>query len=578
MKKVVLIGFTLLGVVSAVLALTLLLSRILATAPVSAKSQLDAALTTMLTSHTRWQTVSGSAEFLWYGDAGDTQSFTDQFALELPSKIYVNVIDHTGLSGDAMSISDGQNWYAVDKKNKTYSQSPFPQEKLDLSDLPTSLSQISLDDVISHPVARMVGLPVMEYLFPVSFPQGPKGAVYTLKEETTFLERKVWVIELHIINRDDVTAWVDQQTGIILKYNQNMDGRKFLEMAFTSFRVNASIPLNTFTPPAGYTSTSPTIPALEVSTPPAAKPTAAATESGAQKKQVLLIKNEQGYYLSDFSGAKGIALKLPVEIEIISMSPDGRMIAYLPTAHGNELYSIHIFDIASGRDKKLSIADDMMIGPMGMSWSPDGREIAFTCVKIGSQNGLSLCSVDATEAELSKVLVKSGGLDAKEYTDGANSPSWSADGKTIAFQSARSPAVPSNGGKLQKPIDFWLFDVVSQQAHRVFVGGTAGISLLAQPFFLPGENALLFSGRKETYDTLFKYNLDTQEIQDITATGKRYNIWNTLLSPDGKTFVANIMLAADGTDFVPALFSLDGTIIKQFDALKNIQIVSWGEQ
>jgi Tol biopolymer transport system component len=311
-----------------------------------------------------------------------------------------------------------------------------------------------------------------------------------------------------------------------------------------------------------------------VATPPLAPPS-----PEQQKKEILLVDNtsQQRYYVSDFSGAEMTPLELPAELEAVSMSPDGRMVAYIPANYGGDPAAIYLLDINSKKTTKLTNSDDIILGIGSLSWSPDSQEIAFSCwVKKGIE-GLSLCSASATNLEMIKVLVKAETLNVSQRSDGAMSPAWNSDGSKIVFQSSRTPAVLAEGVKTQVPVDLWMFDVASQQAKRIFISDTSGISMIGRGIFLPGENAILFSGRKDTYATIFKYDLDTQKIQDITASGNRYDIGDIVLSPDGKTFLADIPLPADSSQYVPTLFSIDGGLIRQLDSLKNMQVVSWGE-
>ena len=214
----------------------------------------------MLTSYTRWQTVQGEAEFLWYDANGKTQSHTDKFALALPDKVHVDLIDTSGAGNSGMWISDGQNIYMVDKKAKTYTQRAFPQDqvKLETSKLPTDLRQLKhAGGVITHPMVMLIVAPVGRYLFPIWFPQGYIGDKYSIEKEDNFLGRKIWVVKCDTIYNNNLTAWVDQETGIILKYSQVVDGKKTVEMTFTAFQLNGQISPDLFSPPPGYSPASP---------------------------------------------------------------------------------------------------------------------------------------------------------------------------------------------------------------------------------------------------------------------------------------------------------------------------------
>ena len=219
---------------------------------VSAERPIDVALSTVLTSHERWHTVQGEAEFVWYSDDGTTQIYTNKFALSQPYNVYVEVVDQTGLGVDGIWISDGKNIYDLNKQSKTYVQSVFRDALKDTSYLPAKLSDVNPSMVKFYPLSTVINAPVREYLFPSWFPQGRKGDTYTIDKEDTFLDRNVWVIRWHTIDNDETIVWVDKTTGIILKANQSMDGKPFLEMTFTSFNVNEKIDPEIFKVPQDY--------------------------------------------------------------------------------------------------------------------------------------------------------------------------------------------------------------------------------------------------------------------------------------------------------------------------------------
>ena len=94
--------------------------------------------------------------------------------------------------------------------------------------------------------------PVGEYLYPQWLAQG-KGITYNLVGEDTILNRKVWIIT-YIKYNAEVTAWIDEETGIIVKYIQSMDGRPFEEMTFTQLEVNSPVDRTLFILPSGVIS------------------------------------------------------------------------------------------------------------------------------------------------------------------------------------------------------------------------------------------------------------------------------------------------------------------------------------
>jgi outer membrane lipoprotein-sorting protein len=257
MKKVVLVISIFMGLILGIFALISgITNHFLNLHPVIAASPLNTALATMLTSHTRWQTVQGAAEFVWYSENGSTQTYINKFALSQPYNVYVDVVDQTGLGVDGAWISDGQNIFDLNKQKNTYTKSVFRAAYKDMSSVPLQVSAIKPDTVIFYPLSTIINAPIREYIFPSWFPQGRDSDTYKLEKEAVFLGRRVWVVNLQTIYKDDTTVWVDQATGIILRANQLMNGKKFLNMTFTVFDVNAKIDPAIFQVPANYSQAS----------------------------------------------------------------------------------------------------------------------------------------------------------------------------------------------------------------------------------------------------------------------------------------------------------------------------------
>jgi outer membrane lipoprotein-sorting protein/uncharacterized protein YneF (UPF0154 family) len=207
----------------------------------------DDVLRATLTSHQKWDTLQGAADIIWYGPDGETQSYTSTFAIQQPNlaKISVESMDAKGSGG--YWISDGENAYDVDPARETHTMTRLPTFSTDLSMLPATLEEAqNADAIYRHPFGMLIPSPIGDYLYPQWFSQG--GGTYTLVGEDIFLDRKVWIVE-HQKNANMVNAWIDQETGVILKYTQKMGENLYVEVTFTSFRVNAAIDNDLFSLP-----------------------------------------------------------------------------------------------------------------------------------------------------------------------------------------------------------------------------------------------------------------------------------------------------------------------------------------
>jgi len=108
------------------------------------------------------------------------------------------------------------------------------------------------------------------------------------------------------------------------------------------------------------------------------------------------------------------------------LSPDGSMIAYTVGYYSSEqkqqFSDIYLMAADGGQVRRLTSHPAV---ESGISWSPGGKEIAFSAVREGKKSQIYVISV--------------GGGEAVKLTDlesGASSPSWSPDGKWIAFYSS----------------------------------------------------------------------------------------------------------------------------------------------
>ena len=136
-------------------------------------------------------------------------------------------------------------------------------------------------------------------------------------------------------------------------------------------------------------------------------------------------------------------------------SPDGKWIAfyrreYTPEDRGH--YDVYLIP-ASGGEKRFLAHADAEHG-YGLSWGPDGNELAY--VKMKGKNK------DIWIVSLSNGAVRPFTMDGKENTD----PSWSPDGKWIFYSSRRGLWIdslrvwkqPVQGGKAK-------LTVVSEEVH-----------------------------------------------------------------------------------------------------------------
>jgi TolB protein len=212
-------------------------------------------------------------------------------------------------------------------------------------------------------------------------------------------------------------------------------------------------------------------------------------------------------YVSYFSGAPGVYLvdlatgrKQPVVTEgslniSPSFSPDGQRIVF-----GRSMGSGNTEIFAANRDgtglRQLTHSSGIDTNP---SWSPSGREIAFTSSRAGNPN---IYVMDAEGANLRRLTFEG------DYNDGA---AWSPDGTRIAYASRRS-------GRF----DIALTDVVTLESRLL----TSGPGSNETPSFSPDGRQIVFAskrGNSATTTQIYKIELDGSGIRQLTSDGNNFS-------------------------------------------------------
>jgi Tol biopolymer transport system component len=109
----------------------------------------------------------------------------------------------------------------------------------------------------------------------------------------------------------------------------------------------------------------------------------------------------------------------------VSWSPDGRLLAFPGNGVG-----IHVFDLRSGTSRKLTGGSN----DYDAAWSPDGSKIAFARTEPSLDPGpnaqIWLMGADGTRAHL---------VTDPTFAHEATQPAWSPDGTTIAYTEGGEP-------------------------------------------------------------------------------------------------------------------------------------------
>ncbi|EHQ58072.1 tol-pal system beta propeller repeat protein TolB [gamma proteobacterium HIMB55] len=159
---------------------------------------------------------------------------------------------------------------------------------------------------------------------------------------------------------------------------------------------------------------------------------------------------------------------------------------------GKDFYRLTVADSDGQRPIVLLEGRDPILAP---SWSPDGKEVAY--VSFESSRPAIYRQVLATGAR--EQLTNFRGLN--------NSPVWSPDGKSMAL-------VLSKDGSP----DIYLLDLETKQLTRL----TRHYAIDTEPTWMPDGKSLLFTSDRGGRPQIYRYTLATGKVERVTFEG-RYN-------------------------------------------------------
>jgi len=200
-------------------------------------------------------------------------------------------------------------------------------------------------------------------------------------------------------------------------------------------------------------------------------------------------------------------------------SPDGRYIAFIASDSGKKTTQIDIMNADGSETHALTPTFDInkitaggLQGPI-LSWSPDGKQIAFTAVSSFSAQGIPLT--------MQIYLINADGSNLHVLNSNGAFPAWSPDGKHIAFNDSNIFYPGTSVGAI------YVVNTDSGSVHKLASNGVF-------PAWSPdGQQIAFVSSADSNWKTgqIFVMDMDGGNVRQLTsaASGGILPIW----SPDG---------------------------------------------